>query len=75
MPHRGAQTLDQMGPTLAELEHDPGVALRGLVARGLERVGLTVLEAHAVHQSLQRLVGGRPLHLDQVGARDLEARV
>jgi len=75
MTDGGAQPLDQVGPSLAHLEEHPGVPLGGLEALRTEGSRRSVLEPHAFLQPGQRLVGGRTLHLHQVSARYLEARV
>jgi len=75
VPHRGGQALHQVRPSLPDLEEEPGVSLGSLEALGAQRPRRSVLEAHSLQQPGQRLVGGRTLHLREIGPGHLEARV
>lgn len=75
MPDRGAQALDQVRPAFGDDDADPGVALGRFEDVRLDRAGLSVLEPNAPLQPLQTLRRRAALHLREVRAADLEARV
>jgi hypothetical protein len=57
VPDRRAEPLDEMRASLADLEEEPGVPLGGLEALRPDRPGRAVLEAYALPEPLQGLVG------------------
>ncbi|EAU61847.1 hypothetical protein STIAU_6592, partial [Stigmatella aurantiaca DW4/3-1] len=75
VPHRGAQPLDEVGPSLGDDDLQPRVALGLLEQVHRQGGGHSILEPHAAAQLLQRGPVGRALHLGQVRARHLKAGV
>jgi hypothetical protein len=73
MADGGAEALDQMRTALPHLEHQPGVALGGFESLGPKSPCWSILEPYSLAEPLQRLLRGRPLHLHEIGAPNLEA--